>query len=296
VGNGAPFLPRDGRPFVDLRRSPTRRGNSSPSLSCCTNTSVDAPEISKSAAGLSIVRGYTIIAICLAGALAPLDAQALSIDCSPWEDHYFFDCQDRVCVPLFRAMSVRENACDWRFVIEPIEQWAAEALLTEAGRRKIEVEGVLQVSIHHLLASPELEDEHWSQLENSKMTTRQESPATARAEWEALVAKQLWEARKTKLIVGSLFMVILGILLVAGRLVWLGGFREKYGQTSLVGVAIGVQFLIAIACSIPAFVVYETGIGTMMPIAVLAPVAVIVVAIEVLALGTRRLRACVSRL
>ena len=188
-------------------------------------------------------------------------------------------------------MSVRENSCDWHFMIEPIEQWASEALLTEASRRKIEVEGVLQVSIHRLLASPELEDEHWSQLENSKMTTRQASPATVRAEWEALAAKQLWEARKTKLIVGSLFMVILGILLVAGRLVWLGGFREKYGQTSLVGVAIGVQFLIAIACSIPAFVVYETGIGTMMPIALLAPVAFVLVATELLALSTRRLRA-----
>jgi len=37
-----------------------------------------------------------------------------------------------------------------------------------------------------------------------------------------------------------------------------------------VGLAIGVQFLIAIACSIPAFVVYETGIETMLPIALLA--------------------------
>ena len=233
----------------------------------------------------------TIIAICLAAVVAPRAAHALSIACSPPEERYLFECNDRVCVPLFRATPVRENACEWRLVIEPIERWASDALLAEAGRREIPMEGVLQVSIHHLLASPELEDEHWSQLENSKMTTRQESPATVRAEWEALAAKQLWEARKTKLIVGSLFMIILGILLVAGRLVWLGGFREQYGQTSLAGAAIGVQFLIAIACTIPAFVVYETGIGTMMPIAVLAPVAVIVGAIEVLALSARRLRA-----
>jgi hypothetical protein len=65
----------------------------------------------------------------------------------------------------------------------------------------------------------------------------------------------------------------------------LRGFREKNGRTSVAGVAIGVQFLIAIACSIPAFVVYETGIGTMLPIALLAPVAFVLVAVELLALG-----------
>jgi drug/metabolite transporter (DMT)-like permease len=122
------------------------------------------------------------------------------------------------------------------------------------------------------------------------MTTRQESPENCRTEWEALAAKQLWAARKAKLVVWGLFMAILGMLLVAGRLVWLRGFRKEKGWTSLVGVAIGVQFLIAIACSIPAFVVYETGIGTMMPVALLAPVAFVVVAVEFLALSARRLR------
>jgi len=56
-----------------------------------------------------------------------------------------------------------------------------------------------------------------------------------------------------------------------------------------VGVAIGFQFLIAIACTIPAFVVYETGIGTMMPIALLAPAAFVLVAVEVLTLSIRGL-------
>lgn len=234
---------------------------------------------------------FTIIAICLAAVVAPQAVQALSIACSPLEDHYFFECNNKVCIPLFRAMPVRENACEWRSVIEPIEQWASDALLAEASRREIQMEGVLQVSIHHLLASPEREEEHWVQIENSAMTTLRESPEVVRAEWKALAAEELWAARKTKLVVWGLFMAILGILLAAGRLVWLRGFREEKGSTSLVGVAIGVQFLIAIACSIPAFVVYETGIGTMMPIALLAPIAFVVVAVELLALIVRRPRA-----
>jgi hypothetical protein len=237
-----------------------------------------------------------IIAICLAAVVVPRAVQALSIACSPMEDHYFFECSGGVCTPLFRAMPVRENACDWRSVIEPIEQWASDALLAEASRRDIQMDGVLQVSIHHVLNSPELEEEHWVQIENSAMTTRQESPEAVRAEWKALAAKELWAALKVKLVVWALFMAILGILLAAGRLVWLRGFREEKGRTSLVGVAIGVQSLIAIACSIPAFVVYETGIGTMMPIALLAPVAFVLAAAELLALSARRLRGGAVRL
>jgi hypothetical protein len=73
------------------------------------------------------------------------------------------------------------------------------------------------------------------------------------------------------------------------RFVWRRGFQEEKGRTSHVGVAIGFQFLIAIACTIPAFVVYETGIGTMMPIALLAPAAFVLVAVEVLTLSIRGL-------
>ena len=207
------------------------------------------------------------------------------------EDHYFFECSGGVCTPLFRAMPVRENACDWRSVIEPIEQWASDALLAEADRRGIQMEGVLRVSIHRSLVSPELEDWYWTQIEGSRITTRQDSPEAVRAEWEALAAKQLWAARKMKLVVWGLFMAILGILLAAGRRVWRHAFGEENGRKSLLGVAIGVQFLIANACSIPAFVVYETGIGTMMPIALLAPIALVLVAAELLMLTVRRLRA-----
>lgn len=201
------------------------------------------------------------------------------------EDHYFFECHNEDCVALFRAMPVRENACEWRSVVEPIESWAANALLAEVGQREIPLEGVMQVSVLHVLAPLEREDEHWSQVKNSKIAFLQQSPEVVRAEWKALAAKQLWAALKVKLVVWGLFMAILGILLAAGRLVWLRGFREKNGRTSVAGVAIGVQFLIAIACSIPAFVVYETGIGTMLPIALLAPVAFVLVAVELLALG-----------
>jgi hypothetical protein len=192
-----------------------------------------------------------------------------------------------MCVPLFRATPVRENACEWRFVIESIEQWASDALLAEAGRREIQMEGVLQVSIHRLLASPELEDEHWAQIDNSNMTTRQKSPEDVRTEWEALASKQLWAARNAKLVIWALFIAMLGLLLVAGQFVWLRGFRQQKGWTSAVGVAIGVQFLLAIACSISAFVVHETGIGTMLPLALLAPVAFVLVTVELLALSAR---------
>jgi hypothetical protein len=219
--------------------------------------------------------------------VVPRAVQALSIACSPMEDHYFFECSGGVCTPLFRAMPVRENACDWRSVIEPIEQWASDALLAEADRRGIQMEGVLQVSIHHSLVSPELEDWYWTQIEGSRMTTRQDSPEAVSAEWEALAAQQLWAARKTKLAVWGLFTAILGMLFAAGRLVWLHGLREKRGRKLPVGLAIGVQFLIAIACSVPAFFVYKTGIGTMMPIALLAPIAFVVVAVELLALGAQ---------
>lgn len=227
----------------------------------------------------------TILTICLAAVLAPRAAHALSIACSPPADHYFFECHNENCVALFRAMPVRENACEWRSVVEPIEPWAANALLAEVGRREIQLEGVMQVSVHHLLDPPEREDEHWSQLENSKIAFLRQSPEVVRAEWEALAAKQLWAARKTALLVWGLFIAVLVILVVAGRLVWLRGFRQEKGWTSVVGLAIGVQFLIAIACSIPAFVVYVTGIGTMMPVALVAPIAFVVVVVELLALS-----------
>jgi len=139
----------------------------------------------KSATEVSTVNRRTIVAICLAAVVAPRAAHALSIACSPPEERYLFECNDRVCVPLFRATPVKENACEWRLVIEPIERWASDALLAEAGRREIPMEGVLQVSIHRSLVSPDLKEEHWIQIENSTVTTRQESPEAVQAEWEA---------------------------------------------------------------------------------------------------------------
>lgn len=238
---------------------------------------------------MSTLNRCTTIAICLAALVAPRAVQALSLACTPMEDHYFFECHNEDCVALFRAMPVRENACEWRSVIEPIESWAANALLAEVGQREIPLEGVMQVSVLHVLAPLEREDEHWSQVKNSKIAFPQQSPEVVRAEWEALAAKQLCAARKIALLVWGLFIAVLAILIAAGRLVWLRGFRQEKGWTSVVVLAIGVQFLIAIACSIPAFVVYITGIGTMLPIALLAPVGFVLVTVELLALSVRRL-------
>ena len=223
----------------------------------------------------------------LAAVLSPRTVEALSLACTPMEDHYFFECHNADCVALFRAMPVWENACEWRSVVEPIESWAANALLAEVGQRELPLEGVMQVSVLHVLAPLEREDEHWSQVKNSKIAFLQQSPEVVRAEWEALAAKQLWAARRMALLVWGLFIAVLAILIAAGRLVWLRGFRQEKGWTSIVGLAIGVQFLIAIACSIPAFVVYVTGIRTMMPVALLAPIAFVMVVVELLALNAR---------
>ena len=114
------------------------------------------------AAGISVVRGFTIAVIGLAAVLSPRTVEALSLACMPMEDHYFFECHNEDCVALFRVMPVREDACEWRSVVEPIEPWDANALLAEVGRREIQLEGVVQVSVHHVLAPPEREDEHRS--------------------------------------------------------------------------------------------------------------------------------------
>ena len=90
---------------------------------------------------------FAIVVVCLASLATPRSVQALSIACWSPEEHFFFECHERVCLPLFRAAPLRENACEWQLVIEPVQQWVADALVATAERRGIETNGVLHSSV-----------------------------------------------------------------------------------------------------------------------------------------------------
>lgn len=233
--------------------------------------------------------------IALFAALASAQ-QAHALSCSFRQDRYFFDCESGVCSPLFHAgVHFTFEPCGARWVLESIEGDSAALLLNELARRGTQTSGVLEVSIHEYrlrtLGIAEWADQRDQVLGEAEVKAVQASPHEIREEWEAKESDGFWKAFRGWLPAWLWAAALFVVLFAAGRRVRSDGLVRHNSRNGVVVFSIAIQVLLGFVGYVAVLYGRDRYSAFAVPIALLAPAAIGAVAIELVMLAAKRLRA-----
>lgn len=239
-----------------------------------------------------------VIAAALVGLFAALAVtpQAHALSCVLQQDRYFFDCESGVCSPLFRAgVHFTFEPCGARWVLESIDGDSAALLLNELARRGTQTSGVIEVSIHEYrlrtLGIADWADYRDDVLGEAEVKSVQASAHEIREEWEAKESDGFWKAFRGWLPAWLWAAALFAVLFAASRRVRSDGWVRRNGRKGVVVFSIAIQVLLGFVGYVAVVYGRDRYSAFAAPIALLAPAAIGAVAIELVMLATKRLRA-----
>jgi hypothetical protein len=221
---------------------------------------------------------------------------ASALSCSFSKHRYYFDCESGVCSPLFRAgVHFTFEPCGARWVVKSITGDDAALLLGELARRGTQTGGVLEVSIHEYrlrtLEIAEWADQRDQVLGEAEVKAVQGSPHEIREEWEAKESDGFWKAFRGWLPAWLWAAALLVVLFAAARRVQQHGLARRNSRSGVVVFSIAIQLLLGFVGYVAVLYGRDNYGAFTAPIALLAPAAIGAVAIELVMLAAKRLRA-----
>lgn len=239
------------------------------------------------------VIGAALLGLFAALASAP---RARALSCSDPTDRYYFDCDSGVCSPLFRVgVHSTFEPCGARWVVVDITEDDAALLLGELAHRGTQASGVLELSIHEYrlrtLALAEFADQRDQVLGEAEVKSVQASAHEIREEWEAKESDGFWKAFREWLPAWLWAAALFVVLFAAGRRVRSDGWVRRNSRKGVVVFSMAIQVLLGLVGYVAVLYGRDNYSAFTAPIALLAPAAIGAVAIELVMLAAKRLRA-----
>jgi hypothetical protein len=180
-------------------------------------------------------------------------------------------------------------------VVKDIAEDDAALLLGELARRGTQASGVLELSIHEYrlrtLAIAEWADQRDQVLGEAEVKAVQASAHEIREEWEANESDGFWKAFRAWLPAWLWAAALFAVLFAAGRRIRSDGWVRDKTRKGVVVFSIAIQVLLGFVGYVAVLYGRDRYSAFAAPIALLAPAAIGAVAIELLMLATKRLRA-----
>jgi hypothetical protein len=180
-------------------------------------------------------------------------------------------------------------------VVKSITGDDAALLLGELARRGTQTGGVLEVSIHeYRLRTLEIAgwaDQRDQVLGEAEVKSVQASAHEIREEWEAKESDGFWKAFRGWLPAWLWAAALFAVLFAASRRVRSDGWVRRNGRKGVVVFSIAIQVLLGFIGYVAVVYGRDRYSAFAAPIALLAPAAIGAVAIELVMLVTKRLRA-----
>ena len=180
-------------------------------------------------------------------------------------------------------------------MLESIDGDSAALLLNELARRGTQTSGVIEVSIHEYrlrtLGIADWADYRDDVLGEAEVKSVQASAHEIREEWEAKESDGFWKAFRGWLPAWLWAAALFAVLFAASRRVRSDGWVRRNGRKGVVVFSIAIQVLLGFVGYVAVVYGRDRYSAFAAPIALLAPAAIGAVAIELVMLATKRLRA-----